>query len=115
MKYVVDASLENGQPRLRVLDADTGVVHIEWSLTRVNQMFDEGEIDPDDFLHPERYGMGLLVKNLFLLSCVESMANKINQKKRIRFDQVSKTDNMTHHQKTRIGSLILISNQFEHG
>ncbi len=89
MKYVVDARLEKGQPRLRVLDADTGVVHMEWSLTRVSQMLDEGEIDPNDFLHPERYGMRLLLKNLFLLSCIESMANNENREKVSRSDQDS--------------------------
>lgn len=73
MKYFVDARLENGRPHLRVLDAETGVVHMEWSLTRVNQMLEEGEIPKEDFLHPERYGMNLLLKNLFLLSCIESM------------------------------------------
>ena len=57
MKYVIDAKIEKGQPRLRVLDADTGAVHMEWSLTRVNKMLEEGEIPPKDFLHPERYGM----------------------------------------------------------
>ena len=74
MKYVVDARFENGKPRLRVLDAETGTVHLEWSLTRVNKMLDEGEIPPEDFLHPERYGMNLLLKNLFLLSCIESFS-----------------------------------------
>lgn len=73
MKYVIDANIKNGRPRLRVLDADTGRVHMEWSLTRISRMLDEGEIDPDDFLHPERYGMNLLLKNLFLLSCMENM------------------------------------------
>ncbi len=74
MKFVIDAKMEKGQPRLRVLDAETGSVHMEWSLTRVNEMLEEGEIPPKDFLHPERYGMNLLLKNLFLLSCIESMS-----------------------------------------
>ncbi len=73
MKYVIDAKIEKGQPRLRVLDADTGAVHMEWSLTRVNKMLEEGEIPQKDFLHPERYGMKLLIRNLFLLSCIESL------------------------------------------
>jgi hypothetical protein len=76
MKYVVDAKIEKGQPCLRILDAETGKVYLEWSLTRINRMFEEGEIPPDDFLHPERYGMNLLLKNLFLLSCIESFSKK---------------------------------------
>jgi hypothetical protein len=78
MQYAVDARIEKGQPRLRVLDATTGEVHMEWSLTRVNEMLEEGEIPPKDFLHPERYGMKLLLKNLFLLSCIESMDGEHN-------------------------------------
>lgn len=74
MKYVVDARFEKGKPHLRVLDANTGVVRMEWTLTRVTQMLENGEIPKDDFLHPERYGMQLLVKNLFLLSCLESFS-----------------------------------------
>jgi|GEM_PF-3067710 len=81
MKYVVDARFENGIPRLRVLDAETGTVHLEWSLTRVNKMLEEGEIPPEDFLHPKRYGMNLLLKNLFLLSCIESINNDHLQKR----------------------------------
>ncbi len=79
MKYVIDAKIEKGQPRLRVLDADTGAVHMEWSLTRVNKMLEEGEIPPKDFLHPERYGMKLLIRNLFLLSCIESINDGDNE------------------------------------
>lgn len=75
MQYAVDARIENGQPRLRVLDASTGQVCMEWSLTRINEMLDQGEIEQNDFLHPERYGMNLLLKNLFLLSCIENMNN----------------------------------------
>ncbi len=74
MQYAVDAKIENGQPRLRVLDARTGQVYMEWSLTRINEMLEHGEIEQQDFLHPERYGMNLLLKNLFLLSCIESMS-----------------------------------------
>lgn len=73
MQYAVDAKIEKGQPRLRVLDPKTGQVYMEWSLTRINEMLDQGEIEQKDFLHPERYGMNLLLKNLFLLSCIENM------------------------------------------
>ncbi len=76
MQYTVEARIDKGQPRLRVLDAMTGKVHMEWSLTKVTEMLEEGEIPPGDFLHPERYGMKLLLKNLFLLSCIESMNGK---------------------------------------
>ncbi len=73
MRYVVEARYINSQPRLRVLDADSRTVYLEWSLTKVQEMLDSGEIEQDEFLKPERYGMNLLVKNLFLLACVENM------------------------------------------
>ncbi len=79
MKYIVDARFENGKPRLRLLDGMTGAVRLEWALTRVDEMLREGEIPREDFLHPERYGMQLLVKNLFLLGCLESMSSQSDQ------------------------------------
>lgn len=87
MKYIVDARFENGKPRLRLLDGATGEVRLEWALTRVNEMLQEGEIPREDFLHPERYGMQLLVKNLFLLSCLESMSDQGCQDNRRRSHQ----------------------------
>ncbi|MBI2969772.1 MAG: hypothetical protein HYY36_03435 [Gammaproteobacteria bacterium] len=72
MRYLVEARLVSGKPRLRILDADSGRACLEWSLVKVEQMFDVGQIRREDFLHPERYGMKLLVKNLFLLACIET-------------------------------------------
>lgn len=75
MKFIVDARLENGEPRLRLVDADTGAIKFVWSLVAINGMFDQGDIDPDDFLHPQRYGMNLLIKNLFLISCLDERSH----------------------------------------
>lgn len=71
MHYVVEASLNQGKPRLRIVDALSGKTRLEWSLVKVNEMLETGEIKQEDFLKPERYGMNLLLKNLFLLSCIE--------------------------------------------
>jgi hypothetical protein len=73
MRYVVEARYINNQPRLRVLDADRNTVCLEWNMQIVEAMLETGEIKRDDFLKPERYGMKLLVKNLFLLACTEKM------------------------------------------
>ena len=103
MQYAVDARIEKGQPRLRVLDPVTGKVHMEWSLTKVNEMLEEGEIPPNDFLHPQRYGMKLLLKNLFLLSCIESMNSNTEAR-----EICSNTQNvapMTRHRKQQSGHL----------
>ncbi len=74
MQYVVEASLKRGKPRLRVIDAATGQTRLEWGLVKVNEMLETGEISQEEFLRPERYGMKLLVKNLFLLSCADGLS-----------------------------------------
>lgn len=76
MQYVVEASLNKGQPRLRVIDARTGQTRLEWGLVKVNEMLESGEIKQEDFLKPERYGMNLLLKNLFLLSCADGLSTR---------------------------------------
>lgn len=73
MRYVVEAKYTKGQPRLRVLDADSRTVRLEWSLVKVREMLAAGEIPEHDFLQPQRYGMNLLLKNLFLLACAEEL------------------------------------------
>lgn len=89
MKFLVDAKLLNGQPMLRILDADTGAVRLEWSLVRTQQMLRDGEIKPEEFLRPELYGMNLLVKNLFLLACLEDSRSMARDQQQISDDEVS--------------------------
>ena len=73
MQFLVDARYVNHQPRLRVLNADTGEVLLQWQLQQVREMFDNGEVPEEDFLNPQKYGMKLLVKNLFLLACAQKL------------------------------------------
>ena len=75
MRYQVEARYINNQPRLRVLDAATGTVFIEWNMQMLENMMEEGEFKREEFLQPERYGMKLLVKNLFWLAWSEKMIN----------------------------------------
>ena len=79
MYYLVDARYINHQPQLRVLSAETGQVILQWRLEQVTDMFHNGEIAEEDFLQPKKYGLQLLVKNLFLLACAEAMGKPNNR------------------------------------
>lgn len=78
MRYVVDARISNGKPSLRVIDAVTGAVRLQWTLGKINRMFAENRIPEEEFLRPERYGMNLLVKNLFLISCAQELRASVS-------------------------------------
>ena len=73
MQYIVSANLKNGVPQLSVINAVTSRVCIRWKLEKIKEMFETGEIKQDEFLQPEKYGMNLLIKNLFLISCSQEL------------------------------------------
>ncbi len=73
MQYVIEARLENGEPELSVIDRLSGHVKLRWRLERIHEMFDSGEIKREEFLQPEKYGMQLLLKNLFLIACAQNL------------------------------------------
>ncbi|MCG8324490.1 MAG: hypothetical protein MI673_03160 [Thiotrichales bacterium] len=67
MHYIVQASMNKGVPQLCVIESGTGQVRLRWKLEQIQDMFDNNEIRQEEFLQPEKYGMNLLVKNLFLI------------------------------------------------
>lgn len=73
MLYVVNARLVNGSPELRIINPHTGHVRMRWRMEKIEEMFESGEIRREEFLQPEKYGMKLLLKNLFLIACSESL------------------------------------------
>ena len=73
MQYVVNASIENGTPQLKVIDLQSGQVRLRWKMEKIQEMFDTGEIKREEFLQPDKYGMGLLLKNLFLIACAQDL------------------------------------------
>lgn len=79
MHYVVNASLVNGIPQLSVIDLQSGQIRLRWKMEKIQEMFDSGEIKREEFLQPDKYGMNLLLKNLFLIAC----AQDLNQNKRL--------------------------------
>ena len=91
MKFWVDARFVNGKPHLRVVDLDSGRVRLDWGLVKTREMLDSGQIPRDVFLKPERYGMQLLVRNLFLLACTEDKemeSRQVNGEAAWRFQAV---------------------------
>jgi len=79
MNFVVEACYINEKPRLRILDACSRRVLLQWELHQVTDMFESGEIREEEFLQPEKYGMSLLVKNLFLIACIHDLKQERGQ------------------------------------
>jgi len=73
MHYVVNARLVNGTPQLSVIDLQSGQIRLRWKMEKIQEMFDSGEIKRDEFLQPDKYGMNLLLKNLFLIACTHDL------------------------------------------
>lgn len=73
MQYVVRASFKDGKPQLSVIDLDTRRVCFRWKLEKIQEMFESEEIKQEEFSQPQKYGMNLLLKNLFLISCTRDL------------------------------------------
>jgi len=68
MTYIVDAWLEQPQPRLRVTERQSGQVLIDWGAERVRGLLERGDLVAADFCRsPAR--LQETVRELFLLSC----------------------------------------------
>lgn len=70
MTYQIDAWLERPDPYLKVTDKNTGIPVIDWNSERLHNLIERGAICADDFTSPEK-NQQELVKDLFLLSCLE--------------------------------------------
>ncbi|MBY4678604.1 PA4570 family protein [Marinobacterium arenosum] len=70
MTYQIDAWLERQDPYLRVTDKTTGIPVIDWNAKRLHGLLERGAICPDDFTASD-VNQQELVKELFLLSCLE--------------------------------------------
>ena len=75
MSYRIDAWLDLGDPRLRIVDADSGTVRLDWSGPGVAGGHGApGAPCPDDHLCPGCTALHRLVHNLFLLACIDGVA-----------------------------------------
>ncbi|MDX1250861.1 MAG: hypothetical protein IDH49_01135 [Gammaproteobacteria bacterium] len=66
MRYIIDAWLEDGDPRLSIRDADTGAVRMQWDYER-----------PRDAVARERAASKALqglFRKLMLLSCADRIS-----------------------------------------
>lgn len=66
MRYIIDAWLEDGDPRLNILDADTGAVRMRWDYARPH----------DAAAHEPAASKALqgLFRKLMLLSCADRIS-----------------------------------------
>lgn len=86
MRYLVEARYINHQPSLRILDAHSRHVLLQWELHQVKDLIKSGDIPEGEFLQPEKYGMKLLLKNLFLLACASELNEESYPDRRCRLN-----------------------------
>jgi hypothetical protein len=75
MELWIDAQFVDGRPHLQVVDLETGRVKIDWGLVWTRELLESDRIPAESFLRPERHGMRLLVRNLFLPGCAYAPAD----------------------------------------
>lgn len=66
MSYDIDASLEKGEPRLHIIDADSGSVRLAWHYKRNVEERTSAQAQLEEVAIKE------LFRELFLLSCLGS-------------------------------------------
>jgi hypothetical protein len=72
MRYLIDAWLDQGDPHLRIIDADSGAIRLNWVYPR--STIQHGEHDCSD--GPPCDGctaLHCLLNHLFLLSCIDKL------------------------------------------
>lgn len=69
MAFILDAWLEQKNPRLRIVDAGSNVVVLDWNESVLRPLLDSGEICPKDFNNPCKSEIQGLIRELFLLAC----------------------------------------------
>lgn len=77
MRYLIDAWLEEGDPRLRITDADSGAVRLQWIYRRSPS---RTGTDHDCTEGPRCAGcsaLHCLVNDLFLLACADKLCASI--------------------------------------
>lgn len=74
MRYVVNAGFCDGKPRLRVVDATSGEVRVEWFLEKSRDPVQEDATAlPETCPGEQHNGMQSLLKNLFLIACRDDL------------------------------------------
>jgi len=76
MSYDINAWLEDGEPRLQIIDADSGTVRLAWCYRKPKK----DEVDAEHDL--ERLAVKELFQELFLLSSLRAMQSHRKTKPR---------------------------------
>src|SRR3569832_2327235 len=75
MRFTIEAELLQGEPRLRIFDADSGALRLHWryrpTLVRADA---EQTVCCDDHACAARANLHALMRELFLLSCTGTAA-----------------------------------------
>ena len=69
MAFILDAWLEQKSPRLRIVDAGSNVVVLDWNESILRPLLDNGELCAKDFNNPCKNEIQRLIRGLFLLAC----------------------------------------------
>lgn len=72
MSYLINAWLEHGEPRLGIVDAQTGVVQQLWQLSKIGGS--GAKPVRRDISRIKSSGIQQLTKELFLMGCVEDIS-----------------------------------------
>ncbi len=76
MSYQINAWLEHGEPRLGIVNAQTGVIQQLWRLSKISSPRGEPvrEVLRKELPHRQQPGIQQLTKELFLLGCAEDIS-----------------------------------------
>lgn len=74
MSYIIDAWLERPDPYIRVVHKERRIPVIEWHGKQVKEMIACGALCPFDFSSADTNRQEL-IKELFILSCLEEYAH----------------------------------------
>ena len=72
VSYLINAWLEHGEPRLGIVDAQTGIVQQLWRLSKIGGMCDKPVRREISCIKPS--AIQQLIKELFLVGCAEDIA-----------------------------------------
>lgn len=74
MRYLIDAWLDEGDPRLQITDADSGAVRLQWSYHRTHPCSGMEQGCSEDPPCPGCSALHCLVNHLFLLACADKLS-----------------------------------------
>lgn len=74
MRYLIDAWLDEGDPHLKITDADSGAVRLQWIYHRTDPHHGKEQECPEGPACAGCTALHCLVNHLFLLACADKLA-----------------------------------------